>query len=42
MMHWNPPSMEFKEFEEARKGRCAIPISELFWKSGAVIDVAEN
>ena len=31
-----------KDFEEARNGRLATSINQLFWKSGAVIDIAKN
>ena len=42
MMHWNPQILEFKEFEEARKERLAIPINYFqSLDSSAVIDIAK-
>ena len=42
MMHWATQILEFKQFEEAGKLRLTIPVNKLFWKSGAVIDIAKN
>ena len=43
MTHCNPQSMDFKEFEEERKGRPAIPAKESFLEVRCCItDVAKN